>query len=110
MILSLAAPVLHRKKPREEDLGGGVLLFDEHITTRDKDLLRTDPALALRLVAAAIDRGLPLLPHTRDAIAGACTEPSFCAELRANREAARLFVSLVATSKETRLRAGAGRA
>ncbi|MFO0587586.1 MAG: [protein-PII] uridylyltransferase [Polyangiaceae bacterium] len=106
MILSLAAPVLHRKKPREEDLGGGVLLFDEHITTRDKELLRTDPALALRLVAAAIDRGMPLLPHTRDAIAGACTEPSFCAELRASPEAARLFLSLVATSKETRLRAG----
>lgn len=106
MILSLAAPVLHRKKPREEDLGGGVLLFDEHITTRDKELLRTDPALALRLVAAAIERGLPLLPHTRDAIAGACTEPSFCAELRESREAARLFVSLVAMSKETKLRAG----
>ncbi len=105
-ILSLAAPVLHRKKPREEDLGRGVLLFDEHITTRDKELLRTDPALSLRLVAAAIERGLPLLPHTRDAIAGACTEPSFCAELRASGEAARLFVSLVATSKETKLRAG----
>ncbi len=106
MILSLVTPILHRKKPREEDLGGGVLLFGEHITTRDKELLRTDPALSLRLVAAAIERGLPLLPHTRDAIAGACTEPSFCAELRENGEAARLFVALVATPKETKLRAG----
>jgi [protein-PII] uridylyltransferase len=106
MILSLVTPVLHRKKPREEDLGSGVLLFDEHITTRDKELLKTDPALALRLVKEAIERGLPLLPHTRDAIAGACTEPAWCAELRANREAARLFVSLVSTRKETKLRAG----
>jgi len=106
MVLSLVTPVLHRKKPREEDLGRGVLLFDEHITMRDKELLRTDPALALRLVVAAIERGLPLLPHTRDAIAGACTEPAWCADLRASPEAARLFLSLVATSKETRLRAG----
>lgn len=106
MILSLVTPVLHRKKPREEDLGGGVMLFDEHVTTRDKELLRTDPALALRLVAAAAQRSLPLLPHTRDAIAGACTEPAWCAELRASPEAARRFVSLVAERKETKLRAG----
>lgn len=106
MILSLVTPVLHRKKPREEDLGRGVMLFDEHITMRDKEMMRTDPALALRLVAAAIERGMPLLPHTRDAIAGACTEAAWCAELRASPEAARLFVALVATSKETKLRSG----
>lgn len=106
MILSLVTPVLHRKKPREEDLGGGVMLFDEHVTTRDKELLRTDPALALRLVAAAVERGLPLLPHTRDAIAGACTEPAWCVELRASEEAARRFVALVSERRETKLRAG----
>ncbi|MEZ4298173.1 MAG: [protein-PII] uridylyltransferase [Polyangiaceae bacterium] len=106
MVLSLVTPVLHRKKPREEDLGRGVMLFDEHVAMRDRELMRTDPALALRLVAAAVERGMPLLPHTRDAIAGACTEPAWCAELRASPEAAALFVSLVATPKETRLRAG----
>ncbi|MBK8253397.1 MAG: [protein-PII] uridylyltransferase [Polyangiaceae bacterium] len=106
MILSLVTPVLHRKKPREEDLGRGVMLFDEHVAMRDKELLRSDPALALRLVAAAVDRGVPLLPHTRDAIAGACTESAWCADLRADAEAAALFVSLVATPKETKLRAG----
>lgn len=106
MILSLVTPILHKKKPREEDLGRGVMLFDEHITTRDKELLRTEPALALRLVAAAVERGLPILPHTRDAIAGACTEPPWCEALRESPEAARLFVALVATPKETKLRAG----
>lgn len=106
MILSLVAEVQHRKKPREEELGGGVMLFGEHVTLRDKELLRTDPAIAFRLVAAAAQRGLPLLPHTRDAIAGACTEPAWCADLRASPEAQRLFVSLVAERKETKLRAG----
>lgn len=106
MILSLVTEVPHRKKPREEDLGGGVMLFDEHITTRDKELLRTDPALALRIVDAAAQRGLPILPHTRDAIAGACTEPAWSADLRASADAARRFVSLVAERKVTRLRTG----
>src|SRR5262245_15359668 len=73
---------------------------------RDRERLRVDPALALRVVAAAVDRGLPILPHTRDAIAGACTEPAWCEALRASAEAARLFVALVATREETNLRAG----
>src|SRR4029079_13615772 len=63
MILSRAAPVLTRKRPRDEDLGGGVHLFDGCVTMADAERLRADPALALRLFSAAVDRGVPLLPH-----------------------------------------------
>jgi [protein-PII] uridylyltransferase len=106
MILSRATPVLTRKRPRDEDLGGGVHLFDGCVTTSRADQLRSDPALALRLVSAAVERGAPLLPHARETIARATSDPAFCADLRASPEAARRFTELVATCKETELRRG----
>jgi [protein-PII] uridylyltransferase len=106
MVLVRAAPVLTRKKPREEDLGGGVRLFDGHVTFRDAELLRSDPALAFRLVAAAVERGVPLLPFAREALSRASSDPAFCAALRASPEAARLFVELVSARKEARLLSG----
>lgn len=104
MVLVRAAPVLTRKKPREEDLGGGVRLFDGHVTLRDADL--SDPALAFRLVAAAVERGVPLLPFAREVLARASSDPAFCSALRASPEAAKLFVELVSTRKEARLLSG----
>lgn len=106
MILSRATPILTRKRPRDDDLGSGVHLFDGCVTMSDAERLRADPALALRLVSTAVDRGIPLLPHARETIARASSDPSFCAELRASPEAAARFVELVATRKETLLRRG----
>src|SRR5262249_49638130 len=106
MILARATPVLSRRRPRDEDLGEGVRIFDGRVTLSDPEGLRTDPALAMRLLAAAVDRGAPLLPWARDAIVRACAEPAWCEELRQSAEAARRFVELVATCKETSLKSG----
>ena len=107
--LSRAAPVLSRRKPRDEDLGQGVRMFDGSVTIHSHEALRADPALALRLVATAVERGVPLLPYARDAIGGACADPAFCEALRQSPEAASRFVELVSSTRETALRAGSVR-
>lgn len=99
--LTRATPVLTRKRRRDEDLGGGVRLFDGCVSLSDADLLRADPALAMRLVSEAAVRGVPLLPYAREALARACSDPAFCERLRASSEAKARFVELVATCKET---------
>jgi [protein-PII] uridylyltransferase len=106
MILTRATPTLTRRRRHEEDLGGGIRLFDGCVTLSDPELLVRDPALALRLVAAAVDRGVPLLPYARDAIARACADPPFCAALRASPEAAERLRGLLPTRKETALTCG----
>ncbi len=104
--LARAAPVLSRRKPRDEDLGGGARLFEGAVTVRDVELLRTEPALALRLVAEAVDRGVPLLPFARDAIGKLAGDEAWCAELRASREARARFLALVSSAREVRLASG----
>lgn len=106
MILSRAAPMLTKRKPRDEDLGSGVRLFDGSATMSDPELLRSDPAIALRLVAAALDRGVPLLPYARDAIVRASADPAWGVELRAQPEAGPRLAELVSTCRETALRSG----
>ncbi len=107
--LSRAAPVLSRRKPRDEDLGHGVRMFDSSVTIHSHEALRADPALALRLLAAAVERGVAVLPYARDAIGGACADPAFCEALRQSPEAASRFVELVSSTSETALRAGSVR-
>lgn len=109
MSLSRATPKFTRRKPRDEDLGQDVRLFDGSVTMSGEDALRADPALALRIVGAAIDRGVPILPWARDAIARACDDAAFAAALRASAEAAARFVELVASCRESALRAGSVR-
>lgn len=106
LILARAAPVLTRRKPRDEDLGSGVRLFDGSVTMSDPELLRSDPALALRLVEAAASRGVPLLPYARDAIVRASADPAWCELLRAQPESGPRFAELVATCRETALHRG----
>ena len=106
MILTRATPVLSRRRRHEEDLGGGVRLFDACVTLADPEQLRGDPALALRALSAAVDRGVPLLSYARDAIARAASDPAFGAALRASPEAAAPFRALITTCKETALQSG----
>ena len=108
-MMARATPVLSRRKPRDEDLGRGVRLFDGSVTLGEPEGLAKDPALALRLVSAAVDRGVPLFPWARDAIGRASADPSFCADLRQSPEAAARFVELVSSCKESALRAGSVR-
>ncbi|TKD12089.1 [protein-PII] uridylyltransferase [Polyangium fumosum] len=105
-MLARAAPLLGKKKPREEDLGGGVRMFDGCVTMSELELVTKEPALALRMLAAAVERRAPLLPWARDAIARAAADPSWTESLRESPEAARLFCALVSTTEETRLKRG----
>ncbi|UQA55687.1 [protein-PII] uridylyltransferase [Polyangium aurulentum] len=105
-LLARAAPVLTRKKPREEELGGGVRMFDGCVTFGEPDLIARDPALAFRMLSAAVERRAPLLPWARDTIARAAADPAWAEALRASTEAARLFRALVTSCEETRLKGG----
>jgi len=105
-MLARAAPTLGKKKPREEDLGGGVRMFDGHVTMSELDLVHRDPALAMRMLAAAVARRAPLLPWARDALSRAAADPGWTEALRESPEAARLFCALVSTTEETKLKRG----
>jgi [protein-PII] uridylyltransferase len=106
MIVARATPHLGRRKPHIEDVGHGVRIFEGAVTLADTERLPADPALAMRVVAVAVERGLPLLPYARDVLARAAADPAFAAHLRASPEAARRFVELVTTARETKLRGG----
>jgi [protein-PII] uridylyltransferase len=105
-IVARATPCVGRKRPHEEDIGRGLKIFDGQVTFADPAELGTDPALALRIYAAAIVRSMPVLAFARDAIARMARDPAFAAALRESEEAATLFVELVSTAQETRLRQG----
>lgn len=106
MMLLRAAPTLGRKKPREEDVGGGVRIFDGSVTMHERELLGRDPALAMRMLSVAVERRVPLLPWARNEIATAASDPAFAEALRRSAEAARLFRALVASCEETHLKKG----
>ena len=96
-----------RKAPAPvEDLGGGVLVFDGHVTLRESDALDRDPALALRLYRQVVRRNLPPYPFARDAIARAAADAGWCERLRSSREAAEIFVELVAHVGDAPVRRG----
>ncbi|MDB4997524.1 MAG: [Protein-PII] uridylyltransferase, partial [Myxococcaceae bacterium] len=105
-IFERARPARRRARPVEMDIGGGVKLFDGHVTIGSSAELHSDPALALRVVAACVRHDAPILPFAREAIARAATDPAWSAALRANPEAARTFVDLICTVSEVRTRRG----
>ena len=106
MMLARATPGTARRRPKDEDLGEGVRLFDGAVTLGDPSRLPEEPALALRAVRVAVDRDAPLLPFARDAIARAASDPAFGERLRADPTAGRQFVELVASIRETKLARG----
>ncbi|AKF07123.1 [protein-PII] uridylyltransferase [Sandaracinus amylolyticus] len=96
-----------RKAPAPlEELGGGVLVFDGHVTLRESEALERDPALALRLYRQVVRRNLPPYAFARDAIARAAADPVWCERLRASREAADLFLELLTHVGDAPVRRG----
>jgi [protein-PII] uridylyltransferase len=104
-LLLRATPPRRRNRPVEIDLGGGIKLFDGHVTI-DPTALATDPALALRAYATCVQKKAPVLPFARDVIARAAADADWAAHLRASPEAARLFVELLCTVPEVSLKRG----
>ncbi len=105
-ILHRATPPRRRGRKVETDLGGGVRMFDGHVTVGGVAELATDPSLALRVYAAAVKHGAPVLPYAREGIARAASDASWCEQLRKRRDAAQLFVELVCTVPEAGTRRG----
>ena len=95
-----------RGRPRAQRLGNGLVTCEGGLALENLASLQRDPALALRLYAAAVARDQPVLARSRDAISQAACEEGFASALRASREAAALFVQLVASPRKPPLRAG----
>jgi [protein-PII] uridylyltransferase len=106
-LLERLRPPRKRMRPAPPvDLGGGVQLFDGHVSIADSAELDSDPALSLRAFVACVRHDAPVLPFARDAIARAAADLSWCERLRASPEAGALFVELACTVPETRTRRG----
>ncbi|HVY28235.1 MAG TPA: [protein-PII] uridylyltransferase [Polyangiaceae bacterium] len=105
-IMARAMPLLQRRRPRVLDLGNGLESFNDQLTFSKLSELDKTPALALRLYAAAVGRGLTVLPFARDAVIRATSVPEFCETLRQSAEAAQLFVQLVANPQKSAFRNG----
>jgi len=99
-------PPRRRGKAVASDLGGGVHVFDGHVTIAGTGELQGDPALALRLFSACVRVAAPVLPFARDAVARAAADPAWCERLRASPEAAATFVELVCNVPEAKTRRG----
>jgi [protein-PII] uridylyltransferase len=106
MVLGRARPELGRRRPAVHDLGDGVLLFDGEVTLAERSLLAERPAIALRMVQAAVTEHARLHSHIRNAVVEAAGDAAWAAALRASPDAARLFVSLVTSCAECRLKSG----
>lgn len=106
LLLHRAAPPPRRRRPGDRDLGGGVCLREGEVALADPARLGAEPALALRLYAAALERGVPIAPPSRDAIGRAAADPAFGEALRRSPEAAALFVALCARPGPDRLARG----
>jgi [protein-PII] uridylyltransferase len=106
-LLERLRPPRRRGKPAEAlDLGGGVHLFDGHVTIAGSAELQTEPVIALRVFAACVRQQAPVLPFARDAITRAADDSAWCERLRASAEAADLFVELICAVPEARARRG----
>jgi [protein-PII] uridylyltransferase len=102
-LLERLRPPRRRSKPAAPiDVGGGVRLFDGHVTIADSAALDHDPVLALRAFAACVRHSAPMLAFAREAIERAAADPAWCERLRASPDAGPLFVELVCTVPETR--------
>ncbi len=95
-----------KRRPKAEDLGHGLKLFDDAVTLDDATRIGAEPELALRLVVAAVEKNRPIYPHAREIIQRFSSDAAWCGRLRQSAAARRAFVDLVSTRKETKLTKG----
>jgi [protein-PII] uridylyltransferase len=105
-VLEAAREPERRERARSEDLSDGTLVFDGHVTLKDSDTLRADPALALRLYRQVVRRGLPPYAFAREAIARAAADGAWCQDLRRSEPAREIFLELLTTTADAPLRRG----
>ncbi len=99
-------PPRRRSKTVPSDLGGGVHLFDGHVTIAGSAELHAEPVIAMRLYSASVRHDAPILPFARDAVVREAGDPQWCERLRASPEGASIFVELLCHAPVTRTPAG----
>lgn len=95
-----------RRRTRTQSIGGGVVLSGGAVAIERPELLRDDPALALRVYDEAVQRHLPLSEETRQKLVHASSSAAFGARLRRTPAARELFLKLLCVVRETQLRRG----
>lgn len=95
-----------RRRPKAEDLGDGLRLFDDSVTLDDATRIGSEPELALRLVAVAVEKNRPIHAHARELIQRFSSDTAWGERLRRSEIASRVFVELVKSRKETKLTKG----
>jgi [protein-PII] uridylyltransferase len=78
----------------------------ENLSFSESGGLRAQPARALAIYQAALERNAWVGEDARQEITAACREPEFCEQLRADPAAAASFVSLVQSSQDNRFPSG----
>ncbi|MGH7435740.1 MAG: HD domain-containing protein, partial [Polyangiaceae bacterium] len=106
LLLERLRPPRRRRRATDVDLGTGVRLFDGAVTVAGVAELEARPAVAMRVFDACVRHNAPLLPFARDAIARVAADPAWCERLRADAEAASIFVDLVCTPAEAQMHRG----
>jgi [protein-PII] uridylyltransferase len=108
-LLERLRPIVRRVKPTmsvDVEAGGGVHLFDGQVTISGVGELLHQPVIAMRAVAACVRQQVTMLAFARDVITHTADDPTWCERLRADPEAAKLFIELVCTVPEARTRRG----
>jgi [protein-PII] uridylyltransferase len=105
------ASVRRRQHPRvtsreRADLGAGIHTLDDAVTLSGAAELAKDPALALRVYAAAVRQGSTVHAYARSVIARQAVDQSWCARLRESAEAKAAFVELVSTVADVKMPRG----
>lgn len=91
MFVRAIPPTKHRG--RETKLNNGLRLLDGSVALDAP--LEDQPELAMRLYSEAVRRDCSIFPDSRTAVIQATSSESFCAALRENPEAKRIFCRLV---------------
>lgn len=85
--------------PKVTELGGGLVECEGSVGLAEPERIRTEPILGFHVYAVAVARDMPVLSHTREAIARATADEQVCQELRESGRATELFVALLCSSR-----------
>ena len=107
-LLTRARPEPRRRtRPAMRELGGGLRLWDEHITLADAGEAAREPEVLLRALRACVEHEHPLWPHARDLVTRFAQDAALAARLRESPTAGPLFTELVASRADTPFRRSA---
>ncbi len=85
--------------PPVEAIDESLVQCEGRIGLRDPEQVPEAPGLSFRVYAHAVQRGMPVLSRTRDAIAMTAADEAWCKALREDAEAVETFVKLICSSR-----------